>query len=97
VRFSPKIGETLKEIFSQNQENLIEIFSQNRSKFERYFLPKSEKAVTKFSKAGGEYPPPTPPVAPRLKITLNYNENTIFFVRKWISSKTDILMMVLKK
>jgi hypothetical protein len=48
---SPKIGDNLKDIFFQNCR-----------KFERYFLPKSEKAVSKFSKAVGRYPPL--PVAP---------------------------------
>jgi hypothetical protein len=60
VRFSPKIEENLREFSPKIGGNLSEIFSQNRRNFERDFLPKSEKAVTKFSKAGGGYPPPTP-------------------------------------
>ncbi len=38
----------------KGQKNVLKcVFSENRRKFEDDFLPKSEKAVTKFSKVGG--------------------------------------------
>ncbi len=61
VKFSPK-SERIWKIFSLKiRENLKDIFYQNWRKLERYFIPKSEKAVSKFSKAGGRYPSPTSP------------------------------------
>jgi len=51
--------EKISKIFSANiGENLKVIFSQNWREFDIYFLPKSEKAVFKFSKAGERYPHP---------------------------------------
>ncbi len=46
--FSSKIGENLRDLFSQNWRKL-----------ERYFLQNSEKAANKFSKGGGSsFPAP---------------------------------------
>ncbi len=58
-------AESRREVFLKIGESVKKrhIFPQNRRKFSRYFLPKSEKATAKFSKAGGGTLPPRSLVA----------------------------------
>jgi len=57
-----KAGEGIIENGRKGQKNVLKcIFPENRRKLEGDFLPKLKKAVTKFSKAGGDTLPQPPP------------------------------------
>ncbi len=82
--FSAKIGKDLKDTFFQNWR-----------KFERYFLPKSEKTVSKFSKAGGRYPSP-PLVAPPLlgcSVKHFFLFYSSFVLHVWFSTIWEYIMI----